>query len=139
VTAYVIDASVAVKWFFEEEHTVAARALLDDASLQRLAPDFILVEATNTAWKRARRGEITQDYARRLPRRLRTMLSLQQTSPLIAPALELALTFDRSVYDSLYVVLAMMRDCQLMTADRKLYNALHRALPGALLWIEHVA
>lgn len=135
MTSYVIDASVAAKWFFPEEHSTEARSLLD-GELQRLAPDFILIEFANAAVKHTRRGDVTQNYARGASARLPAMLNLQDTPPLVAAALELALAFDRSVYDSLYVALALLLNCQLVTADRRLYNALASAFPQTMLWIE---
>ena len=135
MTPYVIDASVAAKWFFEEEHSIEARSLLD-GELQHVAPDFILTEFANTAVKHVRRRDVSADYARSASARLPTMLLLHQTSPLVSLALQLALTFDRSVYDSLYVALALRRSCQLVTADRRLYNALSPTFSDTMLWIE---
>lgn len=64
------------------------------------------------------------------------MIALKDTATLVGAALEIALAFDRSVYDSLYVALALRDDCQLVTADRRLYNALAPALSETMLWIE---
>ena len=45
----------------------------------------------------------------------------------------------RSFYDSLYVALAERADCTLVTADRKLYNALREGdLAGRLTWVEEI-
>lgn len=132
---YVIDASVAAKWFFEEEHSSVARALLT-GEVQHVAPDFILTEIASTGVKRVRRGEAGTDDVREASTRLPAMLFLHPTPPLVPGALELALLFDRSVYDSLYVCLASLLNCQLVTADRRLYNALVSAFPQTMLWIE---
>jgi predicted nucleic acid-binding protein len=130
----VIDASVAAKWFFEEEHSAEARALLV-SDVRHIAPDFILTEFASTALKRVRRGDISADDARRACLRLPTMLFLRETPPLVAAALELALAFERSVYDSLYIALASLLETQLVTADRRLFNALIHSLPRTMLWI----
>jgi predicted nucleic acid-binding protein len=44
------------------------------------------------------------------------------------------------VYDSLYLALAELRTCRLVTADRTLINALkHGALAPRLCWVEDLA
>ena len=54
-------------------------------------------------------------------------------------ALDLAIETDRTAYDSLYLALAMLTQCQLVTADSKLLNAL---VPGDyadhVVWVEAV-
>lgn len=46
---YVVDASVAAKWYFEEEHSIEAARLLTDDDVQLLAPDFIRLEVAAVA------------------------------------------------------------------------------------------
>ena len=123
MTAYVVDASVAVKWFVPEELTDEALSYLSDEH-ELLAPDLLWPEFANIVWKKVRRGELTRDEARRI-------LSLCEQVPfevtastkLIDSALEIALGLDRTVYDSMYVALAAHRDCVMLTADRRLFNA----------------
>ena len=59
----VIDASVACKWFFNEPLSAEARRLAaSDATF--VAPDMILVECANAAWRRVRDGTVTPAHAR---------------------------------------------------------------------------
>ena len=59
----VVDASVALKWFVEEAGTPQAASLLDPAII-RFAPDLIVAEVCNAAWKSLRRGSmVRQQYA----------------------------------------------------------------------------
>jgi predicted nucleic acid-binding protein len=58
----VVDASVASKWFFPEVGSREAEALLVSAP-GLAAPDLIVAEVVNVAWKRAHRGEITPEQA----------------------------------------------------------------------------
>ncbi len=67
-----------------------------------------------------------------------TLLDARTTKHLTTQACGLALDHDRSVYDALYVALAVDEGCQLVTADRRLYNALAPHLPETMLWIEDV-
>lgn len=54
-------------------------------------------------------------------------------------ALEISMRYDRSFYDSLYLALALEEQLPLITADRKLYNALQGTdLSFTILWVERV-
>ena len=55
---WVVDASVAVKWFVEEVRSTAARTVLSSGA-PIIAPDLIIPETCNTAWKKVRRAEIS--------------------------------------------------------------------------------
>lgn len=46
------------------------------------------------------------------------------TGPLIQPAVQIARTFGRTVYDCIYVALAVEANAHLVTADEKLANSL---------------
>jgi predicted nucleic acid-binding protein len=54
---YVVDASVAVKWFVPEIHSAEALRLLS-LYCELLAPDLLPSEFGNILWKKTRRGEI---------------------------------------------------------------------------------
>jgi predicted nucleic acid-binding protein len=140
VTAYVVDASIAVKWMLPEEHTAAALRL-QGVTTDLSSPDLIVVEVANVLWKKVRRGEIAEEKGREV-------LGIFQMSPLrlvsadllLEGAWEIAARFDRSMYDSLYLALAVSEDCRMVTADRKLLNAT-RGTPLAehVLWVEDIA
>jgi predicted nucleic acid-binding protein len=55
-------------------------------------------------------------------------LGYYYTSGLLVEALQIALSTKRSVYDSLYLALAVKEEGQLMTDDRKLYESLQSTL-----------
>lgn len=137
MTPLVVDASVVIKWLLPEVHSGAARRILA-ADHALLAPDLLWAELGNALWKRLRSGEIAAEDARDLLRDFRRFPIV--TTPilsLIDAALEIATHLDRTVYDSLYLALALARRCQLVTADRRLYNTLKRGpLAATLVWIE---
>lgn len=63
----IIDASVALKWFIEESESHVARRILDcDKPLA--APDLVIAEVCNAAWKAVRRNVMTAVQAQRLYR-----------------------------------------------------------------------
>lgn len=120
----VIDASVVIKLFFEEEHSDAAEQCVQAAG-ELLAPDLIWAEAGNVIWKRQRRGDISQEDAAQIAGQILGLpLRTHATADLVADALDLAMRFDRSVYDSLYLALAVKSGSILVSADRRLVNAL---------------
>jgi predicted nucleic acid-binding protein len=51
------------------------------------------------------------------------------TAPLLADAFAIAASQDRSVYDSIYVALAVLSNTPLVTADERLANALAARFP----------
>lgn len=53
----VVDASVALKWFVNEERSDLAVGLLNSGE-PMMAPDLVLAEVCNAAWKSLRRREI---------------------------------------------------------------------------------
>lgn len=133
----VVDASVAVKWFLSEPHSEHAQRVLN-GDHELLAPEFLIAEFGNVFWKRIRAGEITEEEAiAAVSVLLQTPLQFRPAGPLILPALEIASRTQRSVYDSLYLALAVLEKICLVTADGKLFNALQSTpLGGSLVWVE---
>jgi predicted nucleic acid-binding protein len=121
---FVVDASVVAAAFFQEEHAEAARALLvSGRELQ--APDLLPTEVANAIWKRHGRKEIDEIEARQLLTDcLRLPLKLAPSGDLVEPALQLALRAKRTVYDCLYLALAMRTSSVLVTGDLRLVHAL---------------
>jgi predicted nucleic acid-binding protein len=140
VTALVVDASVAVKWFVVEIHSAAARRCLR-AGCRLSAPDIIRAEMANVFWKKTRRGELTADSARSM---LKDFLSfpvdIVTTEGLVGRAYDMAVLCGRSVYDCLYLALAEALNAGLITADRRFYDGLSaEALHTRMLWVEDLA
>jgi len=60
MAAYVVDASVAIKWLIDEPGTQQAIALRRHTLS---APDLLLPECANILWKKVRRDELSGDEA----------------------------------------------------------------------------
>ena len=118
-----VDASVVVKWYVSEAHSEVARTLLGHR-LERFAPDFVLVELANIFWKKARLGEIgdSQAYFQELSR-VRQAVVLSSSADLIGRAADVAAQIDHPVYDCLYIACAEATGSTLITADRRLIEA----------------
>jgi len=139
VSRHVVDASVVVKWFIDEEHAEAARKLQDD-EYELLAPDLLWPETGNILWKKVQRKELTSAEARLICTALgEQSIEILSSSVVLEPALEIALESGRTVYDSCYLALAMLAECPLVTADRRLFNSLRSSrYKQNMLWIEDV-
>jgi predicted nucleic acid-binding protein len=120
---YVVDASVAIKWFVRENlHAEATRVLDHAAHLE--APDLIVPEVVNIAWKKAIRGEIEQPQAQVIATAIRQYVpTLHPSAGLIERALDIALALNHPVYDCLYLACAEAVDGILITADRRFQKA----------------
>ena len=122
--ACVVDASLVAAAFFREPCAEAAQEVLT-ANRPLYAPDLISAEFGNVVWKRCRRGEITAEEAAGLMADfLRLPLEITPTAELADVALQLALRTGRTVYDCLYLALAVRTNGVLVTADKRLVNAL---------------
>ena len=120
---YVVDASVAVKWFLRESLHDQAGRLLDHVELLQ-APDLMVAEVTNIAWKKCIRGEIPGSQAQTIARAIRQSIPLLRPSAELAEqALDIALALNHPVYDCLYIACAEVTDGILITADEELCRA----------------
>lgn len=116
----VIDASVAFKWFVEEPDSDAAQHILEREPA-RIAPDLVLLEIANTAWKKEQRGEISPDHATAIVESApRFFTRLVPAATLLERALAVARVLDHPVYDCVYLALADDEQARLVTADRRL-------------------
>jgi len=140
VKTIVVDASVAVKWFFSEIHSEAACRLLK-VQQELLAPDLIWAEVANAIWKKLRNSQITSEEARGVLQEFKRLpLETYASKALLESAWDLAEPMGITIYDSLYLALALSRDCALITADRTFYSTLQgKPLASTLMWIEHAS
>ena len=123
---YVVDASVVVKWFAPEEMSDAADTLLTGEH-ELCAPDFVLVEAANVFWKKARSDQMTVAEAVEALSAIDTgAIDLRSTPPLLGRALEMANDIGHPVYDCIYIAAAEAWSAVLITADRRLADAVER-------------
>ena len=118
----VVDASVVVKWFVEEDLADEAAALLHRPP-PLYAPDLIVCEVTNAAWKKLARGAIGREQAEAIALSLpRSPLHLTASLFLHQRALEIAIDLRHSVYDCLYLACAERVGGTVVTADWTLFN-----------------
>jgi predicted nucleic acid-binding protein len=136
VSLLVIDASVAAKWFLPARGETLAEEAVEllgryaQGKVRFVVPDLFWAEFGNILWKATRLGRLTEAAADSAIEAMRDRkLPTVSSMSLLAQAFAIATAFDRTVYDSLYVALAVEGKAQLVTADERLANALAAQLP----------
>ncbi len=117
--AYVIDASVAVKWFVTEQDTNTALALLQSESAL-FTPAFMFEEASNILRKKCKAGIIGVDDARERLTQLPRYFQPMTKQPDFVMAFDLSVQIDHPVYDCIYLRAALDNGLPLVTADKTL-------------------
>lgn len=134
----VVDASVAGQWYLKQQNTTAALRLWD-RDLHLMAPDIILPEMANVAWKAYRRGNISEPQAvAMLTRFMAVDMRMVPCGELVEYALDLAIRHGEAVYDCMYLALALREDCPFVTADAAFYKAVEPSFPNHVVWVEDI-
>lgn len=119
---FVIDTSVAVKWFLPENGHEAAVALLDTKATFE-APDLIFTEFATAMQKKISLGETDSVQAGESCTTLQRLLgSVTPTLFLFERALEIALDMGHPVQDCIFLACADASGLHVVTADRKLID-----------------
>ncbi len=125
-TTLVVDCSVAAKWVLPEPNAVDALRLLKEersGEVSLIAPALLLAEFAGLLAKKVRRKQLSRDQARRGFGFMQySVLRLFETGPLLEAALDLALHNQMSLWDCVYLALAIEQNCSLTTADRRLFR-----------------
>ncbi len=129
---WVVDASVAFGWFAAVPGSQQAARLLEATpGTLLLAPDLVLVELLNTAWKSLRLGAITTEQFQVLAHRAAEPFHLLvPATALLSRAGHWCRELVHPAYDCLYVALAEQEQATLITADRRLLRKLEQPRPG---------
>jgi predicted nucleic acid-binding protein len=123
MTPAVVDSSLVIKWFVPEVLTAEAIRLRGSGQVLH-APDFLDVEVANIAWKKIRRGVMLRIEGDFIISQLPLLpLVRHSAGPLLPSAFDLADRTGRTVYDCLYLALAVQLGGQMVTADDRLANA----------------
>lgn len=144
----VLDASVAVKWFLKDSLETDTD-LADDILVAMLAGDLEVHAPRISCYEVGgvlTRACLTKDPVSKTPRIskadavqcLRDFLDLpiemHDTSPdQAARALEMAVDYNKTHWDMIYVHLAQQLGCQWLTADEKFFQAMPAGFPVHLV------
>jgi predicted nucleic acid-binding protein len=95
-----------------------------------VVPDIFWAEIGNVLWKGARQQRWSRTLAEGAASGMKDRDFLTISTQILLPAaLKIALLYDRSVYDAMYVAAAIQFKIEMITADERLANALAASLP----------
>jgi|SRR3989344_3668406 len=119
----IIDASVAVKWFLNEENSDIAINLKNSflkGELILIAPDLIILEILNALrYNRQKKDELIRANKDVLELNLNL---IKINNELLMKTIENSIKYNITVYDALYVTLAQVHGTFLITVDKGLYK-----------------
>jgi predicted nucleic acid-binding protein len=125
----VFDASVFVRTLVQRDAAAVEwvrRAMRKEVTVA--VPDLVFAEIANALGLYVRDSTLTLDGAvRRVALVLRVPLEVRSLEVIVAPAVGVAASRGLSVYDACYAVLAEAEKAVLVTADRRLADAVTRA------------
>jgi predicted nucleic acid-binding protein len=126
MTSLIVDASVAVKWFFGEPDSQRANKLRD-GEFDLIAPELIIAEIGNAAWKKRTRNEIDAAGAVFVMRKAPLVFdSLVSILDLAEGAMRISAALLHPIYDCFYLALAEREHAPIVSADTKLLAAAKR-------------
>lgn len=124
MSALVVDASVALKWFVQEDDSEDAVRVLETVDVLH-APRLLKLELANALWANVAKGVIGVDQAQDgLMRIGRTVSRWHDDEGLITQAFDWALAHRHPIYDFCYLSLALKLGLRVVTADRRLLRLL---------------
>lgn len=119
----VLDASVIVKLFVNEEYSEKSLNLINDYEAEKIeivVPDFLYVEVINALrYKKKDERELKKAAQHLFNLELKTE---KISYELLSKSIFLSLKYNLTVYDSLYLSLAQFNGCSLITADKELHK-----------------
>jgi predicted nucleic acid-binding protein len=120
----VLDASVILKWFLEEEYSDAALKIRENfyREIYRIIePDFLLYEFVNVL--RYNPVYTEEDVIKAVNSLIEADMDIVlPTIELLEVAVNIAKRYDITVYDAIYIALAKLISGTYVTADKKLYE-----------------
>lgn len=123
---YVLDTSVVVKWFHQkqEAHTQKALQILQDLNNRKtviIVPNIVVVELLNAfvKGKKSKKEEISEALKTffKLP-----LIMKEPTLQLMEETNKITQQYNMTSYDALFLALAQVEDCQLISDDTKTHG-----------------
>lgn len=125
---YVIDPSVAVKWYIPEDYSDLAIILLkkfEKPNVKIYAPSLFKVEFSNVIRKYLIRELLDEDVAKEILEEVKKLpvIYMEMTWERIERAFLYATKKNLTLYDALYIIIAKEVGGKIITADKKVLNA----------------
>ena len=124
----VIDASVVIKFYIPEilsDHAARVMSRVADGDLMLCAPDLLYPETGNILWKKQCRHELTPAEVDEIVHAITSLpIRIESSLPVMPLAVSIAMHSGITVYDAMYVAVARIYDTRMITADKKLMDAM---------------
>ena len=117
----VVDASIIVKWFVSEsdsEQALQLRAEHIEGTILLVVPELAFTEVLNAL---RYKGGTAKSLGEALQALFSMQFHVERTNRfLLEKACNLALQYDLTLYDAVYVAVSQIHGCALVTADEKM-------------------
>jgi len=124
MSGLVVDSSVFAKWILPEADSVQAQRVFTEVAAkgERLVVlDLAYAEVASATWKRHRQKQISRSEADAFLKALLCCpVDVEEARRVINQAFEIAIQYDRAIYDALFVALVRDRAMPGITADEPL-------------------
>ncbi len=136
----VIDASVVIKAYVPEILSDKAEEVMSRVAageLFLLAPDLLYPETGNILWKKHRLHELTVAEVDEIVDAISALpIKIEASRPVMPLAVTIAMQSGITVYDAMYVAVARIYETRMITADKRLLDALLKTEFGAYVqWL----
>ncbi|MEM0053627.1 MAG: type II toxin-antitoxin system VapC family toxin [Nitrososphaeria archaeon] len=136
----VVDASVIVKWFVEEESSDKAIIVRDkyiDGEIKLIAPEILPFEVLNALYyKKLFSKEELEEISEALEEFSFELYSLK--GEYAKKIIEVVVKNGITVYDASYIGLAVFKNIQVYTSDKKLIGRLNKEFLGYVKDIDYL-
>lgn len=137
MSEFVVDSSVVVKWLLPEADSSDAVRFAADVGASRgrmVILDLAQVETANAIWKQFHRHLISLPSAQQTTALIwKWPVVVERATSILSVGQDLALKYDRSVYDALFVALTQHLQLPGITADEPLWQAVKADFPQIML------
>ena len=124
----VVDASVVIKFYIPEilsDKSAEVMSRVADGRLMLCAPDLLYPETGNILWKKQHRHELTPAEVDEIVDAITSLpIKIESSMPVMPLAVSIAMHSGITVYDAMYVAVARIYETKMITADKKLMDAL---------------
>lgn len=125
---FVLDSSVVIKWFSNEDDTDKALALREsylEGNVNMASPDLVIYEIANAL--RYSKSLSETDVKNSISSLMSMGISIiVPTRKVIESAIDIAYQSDITIYDAYFAALAQELNFKLVTADEKLHNKIKK-------------
>ena|SRR5690348_9941007 len=131
---HILDTSVIIKWFSEEENHEKALFYLtqiQNGEIRVLVPSLFFYEFGNALLSKNLSSSAAKEFVKQLFQL--ELLIAEMSKQDIAAIYKISQTYHISFYDGAYVYLAKKRNCAFVTADKKLFLKIQKDFPKAHL------